>query len=72
MKLDDLLKHCVSKGASDIHLHAGMSPHIRVNGKMMPVAPGILPPQLTEGLVAQMCNERQREIFAQKNQQGTN
>jgi twitching motility protein PilT len=68
MKLDDLLKHCVAHGASDIHLHAGMSPHMRVNGKMMSVAPGILPPQLTEGLVAQMCNERQREIFAQKNQ----
>jgi twitching motility protein PilT len=68
MKLDDLLKHCVAQGASDIHLHAGMSPHIRVNGKMRPVAPGILSAGLTEGLVAQMCNERQRETFAQKNQ----
>jgi twitching motility protein PilT len=68
MKLDDLLKHCVTQGASDIHLHAGMPPHIRINGRMLPVAPGLLPAQLTEGLVAQMCNERQREIFAEKNQ----
>jgi twitching motility protein PilT len=68
MKFDDLLKHCVAQGASDIHLHAGMSPHVRVNGKMRPVAPGVLTAQLTESLVAQMCNERQCQIFAEKNQ----
>jgi len=37
MKVEDLLKITVSKGASDLHLKAGSFPHIRVNGELIPL-----------------------------------
>lgn len=37
MKVDDLLKIAVSKGASDLHLKAGSFPHVRVNGELVPL-----------------------------------
>lgn len=37
MKVDDLLKVAVSKGASDLHLKAGSFPNVRVNGELVPL-----------------------------------
>ncbi|HOB52531.1 MAG TPA: type IV pilus twitching motility protein PilT [Acidobacteriota bacterium] len=37
MKVDDLLKIAVAKGASDLHLKAGSFPHVRVNGELVPL-----------------------------------
>ena len=37
MNLDNLLRTMVSKGASDLHLKAGASPNIRVNGELVPL-----------------------------------
>ena len=37
MKVDDLLKVAVSKGASDLHLKAGSFPNVRVNGELSPL-----------------------------------
>jgi twitching motility protein PilT len=37
MKVDDLLKIAVAKGASDLHLKAGSFPHIRVFGELVPL-----------------------------------
>jgi twitching motility protein PilT len=68
MKFDDLLKYCVDQGASDVHLHAGMAPHVRVNGHMKSLGSSVLPPAITESFAAQMCNDRQRALFAEKNQ----
>jgi twitching motility protein PilT len=65
---DDLLKYCVDQGASDIHLHTGLPPHIRVNGSMKPLGGSPLTPAVTEGFVAKMCNERQQHTFAERNQ----
>ncbi|MBN2432257.1 MAG: PilT/PilU family type 4a pilus ATPase [Acidobacteria bacterium] len=37
MKVDDLLRIAVGKGASDLHLKAGSFPHIRVYGELVPL-----------------------------------
>ena len=37
MKVDDLLKIAVAKGASDLHLKAGSFPHVRINGELVPL-----------------------------------
>ncbi len=37
MKIDDLLKVAVAKGASDLHLKAGSFPHVRVHGDLIPL-----------------------------------
>ena len=37
-RIDDLLRMAISFGASDLHLRAGASPVIRVNGELKPLA----------------------------------
>ena len=68
MTFDEMLSTCVREGASDIHLHAGMPPHLRVNGKMVVMKIGALTPKVMEGLVTTILNERQRVTFHVKNQ----
>jgi twitching motility protein PilT len=68
MTFDDMLTQCVREGASDIHLHAGMPPHLRVDGKMKVMKIGALTPKVMEGLVTTVLNERQRVTFHVKNQ----
>jgi twitching motility protein PilT len=68
MNFEDLLRYCVSQGASDIHLHAGMPPHIRVNGSVKPLGEAALTPNITEGLVGIMANDRQKATFEERAQ----
>ncbi|HEX7004639.1 MAG TPA: PilT/PilU family type 4a pilus ATPase [Trueperaceae bacterium] len=68
MKFHEMLTSFVEKGASDIHLHAGLRPMIRVNGRLIPVSDSKLSPKATEGLVAMMCDERQLATFKEMNQ----
>ncbi|HEX7022429.1 MAG TPA: PilT/PilU family type 4a pilus ATPase [Trueperaceae bacterium] len=68
MTLNEMLNRFVAKGASDIHLHAGLPPMIRVHGRLVPMGDNRLSPAATEALVGTMCNERQKQIFADKHQ----
>jgi twitching motility protein PilT len=68
MTFDDLLTQCVKSGASDIHLHAGIPPHVRTNGHMKALMPTPLTAQLMESLVTTLLNEKQRVKFTDKNQ----
>ncbi len=68
MKFDDLLKFCVKQGASDIHLHGGMPPHVRLNGGLKSIGSTVLTPAMTDALVGQMCNADQLRRFEEKNQ----
>ena len=68
MTFDDMLAQFVARGASDIHLHVGLKPLARINGKLIPLSDTMLTPQVTEALLDVMCNERQKMIFAEANQ----
>jgi twitching motility protein PilT len=68
MTFDDMLVQCVTSGASDIHLHSGIPPHVRTNGHMKPLMPTPLTAQLMESLVTTLLTEKQRAKFADKNQ----
>jgi len=68
MMLNDLLAGFVKKGASDIHLHAGLAPLIRVNGKLIPVSDKRLTPQFTESLVEIICDKKYKAILERDNQ----
>lgn len=68
MTLDELLTACVKRGASDIHLHAGMPPYIRVNGHVIPLGNTPLSPKTTMGFIDLMTDERTRPLFDQKGQ----
>jgi len=68
MTFNDMLASFVERGASDIHLHAGLYPMARLSGRLVPVGETRLSPAATESLVAVMCDERQARIFAEKYQ----
>jgi twitching motility protein PilT len=68
MTLNDLLTTFVKRGASDVHLHAGLRPMIRINGKLIPVSEKRLTPQFTESLVDVVCDDKAKMRLAEKNQ----
>lgn len=68
MTFNDMLASFVAKGASDIHLHAGLYPMVRLSGRLIPMGETKLSQAATESLVGIMCDERQRGIFADKHQ----
>lgn len=68
MTFDELLTLCVKRGASDIHLHAGMPPYVRINGHVTPLGNTALPPHITQGFVDQVCDERTAPLFETKGQ----
>ncbi|MDO4509905.1 MAG: type IV pilus twitching motility protein PilT [Lachnospiraceae bacterium] len=53
-------------GASDVHITVGISPKMRVNGKLMVMPfPVMLPPD-TKRICDSMMNEKQKECFEEK------
>lgn len=53
-------------GASDVHITVGISPKMRVNGKLMVMPfPVLLPPD-TKRICDSMMNEKQKECFEEK------
>jgi twitching motility protein PilT len=66
MKLDDILKIALEKGASDIHLKVGVPPIFRVDGALRAFkeAPR-LSPEMTQEIAFSLMNERQKEKFKQ-------
>lgn len=63
MDFKELLEKLVERGASDVHLHCGLPPLARINGKLMPVAETKVMPKFTETLVERMLDERQMKTF---------
>lgn len=67
MELDDLLRTCVARGASDLHLKAGALPHARIQGLLTPLGEF---PRLekadTARLAASIMNNRQKQLFREK------
>lgn len=68
MTLNDLLTTFVKRGASDIHLHAGLQPMIRINGALETVSDKRLTSQFTASLVEVLCDDKAKAILATKNQ----
>src|SRR5690554_3971076 len=69
VRIADLLKTMVARGASDIHLQAGAPPHMRVDGELQPYE-GVPPltPEQTEQIVLAMMSETQRELFRHRHE----
>lgn len=61
--IHDLLKHAVSKNASDIFIAADFPPAMKIDGKITGVAPQPLSGQHTRELVRAVMNDRQTEEF---------
>jgi len=63
LKLHDLLKSMLERGASDLHLTAGVPPQLRVDGTLMPVETGPLKPEDTEILIYSVMRDDQKKRF---------
>ena len=66
VNFSELLATQVERGASDIHLHVGLPPLVRINGRLTPVGDARLTPAVTEKLVDLMCDERQKRLFSER------
>lgn len=69
IKIADILKSMVAQRASDIHLHAGAPPYMRIDGVLKPLA-GMtkLTSQQTEQIALAMMSESQRELFMHRHE----
>ncbi|HLV11047.1 MAG TPA: PilT/PilU family type 4a pilus ATPase [Trueperaceae bacterium] len=69
VRIADLLKTIVARGASDIHLQAGAPPHMRVDGELQPYE-GVPPltPEQTEQIALAMMSESQRDLFRHRHE----
>src|SRR5690606_34878977 len=69
VRIADLLRTMVSKGASDIHLQAGAPPHMRVDGELYPYeSVPTLSPEQTEQIALAMMSESQRDLFRHRHE----
>lgn len=69
MKIDDILKLALEKGASDVHIKVGVPPIFRIDGALrgLKEAPR-LSPEMTQEIAFSIMSERQRERFKEKNE----
>lgn len=63
-----MLTSFVEQGASDIHLHAGLMPMVRLSGRLTPMGEAKLTPAATATLLDIMCDARQKAVFVEHHQ----
>lgn len=61
--MDDVLKTCVARGASDLHLTVGLPPMLRIAGKLVPTEYPRLMPDMTKRLIYSVLNDKQKERY---------
>lgn len=62
-KLIDMLRYTINEGASDLHISAGISPFIRVNGQMSPTDYSPLSTGECENLVYCLMTPEEKKVF---------
>ena len=60
LHIDRLLETCVKRNASDLHLHVGRPPVIRLHGRLRSLETKVLEPDDTVALMKQIAPDRFR------------
>ena len=61
--IDRLLETCIKRGASDLHLHVGRPPTLRLHGRLRPLETKVLEPEDTVALMKSITPDRcQQEL----------
>ena len=68
MTFNEMLTRFVAQGASDVHLHTGLRPLARINGRLVPVSDTKLTPKITDSLISIMCSDRHKALFDKHHQ----
>ncbi|MCX7916874.1 MAG: type IV pilus twitching motility protein PilT [bacterium] len=63
LKIDDILKYAVEKRASDIHILAKLTPHIRIDGVLYPTLFPVFSNEECKKLIYSILNDEQIKIF---------
>ncbi|KKL19127.1 hypothetical protein LCGC14_2468620, partial [marine sediment metagenome] len=58
VSIDRLLETCIKRGASDLHLHVGRPPVLRLHGRLRPLETKTLEPEDTTKLMSQITPEK--------------
>ncbi len=65
IQIDRLLETCIKLGASDLHLHVGRPPTLRLNGRLRPLETKVLEPEdtvrLMEAITPSRCQQELQE-----------
>ena len=61
--IQDLLAEMVKRGASDLHITAGIPPMLRLAGKLTPMGTEKLKPDETMRMTYSLMNELQKKSF---------
>lgn len=64
MDITELLTLSISRGASDLHLSAGLAPMLRIDGDIRPLDSPALDAQQVLSLMHGLMSEPQRQVFA--------
>ncbi len=66
ISIERLLETCIKRGASDLHLHVGRPPTLRLHGRLRPLETKVLEPDDTISLMKAIAPERaQQELQEQ-------
>ena len=63
MDITELLTASVRRGASDLHLSAGLAPMLRVDGEVWPLEGPTLSPTQVADLLSPLLNQHQQKDF---------
>ncbi len=64
LRIETLLEHVIKNKASDLHLQVGLSPMLRVDGKLAPIAgTPELTEELVENLVFSILDDDQKQVL---------
>ncbi len=61
LHIDRLLETCIKRGASDLHLHVGRPPTLRLHGRLRPLETKVLEPEDTVSLMKSITPERAQQ-----------
>ena len=64
--LDRLLRFVVEKGASDVHLHAGRRPLVRIRGGLVPLNMEALEGNTVERVARSIMSDQQEQQFTEQ------
>jgi len=68
ISMDELLKLMYQKNASDLHLTAGATPMLRIDGEVYPTQYEKLSPDVSQRLIYSLLTDRQKERFEETNE----
>jgi twitching motility protein PilT len=61
MEMSDILRECIKRGASDIHISAGRPVTLRIHGELVPIEEKVLAPEDTEVYMKAMTSDLHRQ-----------